>query len=102
MRPRPPRATLDPTPALFPSTIDTTPPDTTISASPPAVTNSINATFSFIATKPGSTFECKLDGASFTACTSPQNYSSLAASSHTFQVRAIDTAGNVDQTPATL
>jgi large repetitive protein len=47
-----------------------------------------------------STFQCSRDGASFAACTSPKSYSSLSQGNHTFQVRAIDNAGNVDPTPA--
>jgi len=92
----------DPTPASFAWTIDTAVPDTTISASPSAVTNSPSATFSFTATKAGSTFECKLDGAAFSVCTSPLSYSALAADSHTFQVRATDAVGNTDPTPASF
>jgi hypothetical protein len=45
-------------------------------------------------------YACKLDSASFTPCTTPQTYTSLTAGSHNFQVRAIDTAGNIDPTPA--
>jgi hypothetical protein len=79
---------------------DTTAPDTTITASPPAVTNSTSASFSFTATEAGSTLECKLDDGAFAACTSPQSYTALAAGSRTFQVRATDPAGNTDPTPA--
>lgn len=45
-------------------------------------------------------FECRLDGAAYSVCTSPIVYDDLAGGSHTFEVRAIDGAGNVDKTPA--
>ncbi|NTV37917.1 MAG: calcium-binding protein, partial [Anaerolineales bacterium] len=48
------------------------------------------------------TFECQLDGAGFNACASPKNYSGLSLGSHTFEVQAIDGAGNVDATPASF
>ena len=80
-------------------TIDNTPPNTTITSAPAAATNSTSASFSFTATEPSS-FECSIDGAAFTACTSPRSYTALTAGSHTFQVRATDTIGNTDPTPA--
>jgi len=77
-----------------------TAPDTTITAAPPARSNSSSASFSFTASEAGSTFACRLDGSAFAACTSPQSYSGLALGSHSFQVRATDAAGNTDPTPA--
>jgi len=47
-------------------------------------------------------FECRLDGASFSPCTSPLTYSSLALGRHTVEVCAIDTSNNADPTPARL
>lgn len=47
-------------------------------------------------------FECRLDSSAFSSCTSPKTYSGLAAGDHTFQVRAIDSLGNNDPTPATF
>ena len=81
---------------------DTTPPDTSITSNPAALTNSTSAIFSFTSTEAGSTFGCSLDGSAFTACTSPQSYSSLTNGSHTFQVRATDAAHNTDPTPASF
>jgi hypothetical protein len=85
--------------------LDNTPPDTTIGAKPSDPSHDPSATFSFSGTDnltaPAKlTFECKLDGAAFAACTGPANLSGLADGGHTFQVRATDALGNVDPTPA--
>jgi hypothetical protein len=91
---------VDPTPASRGWTVDTTAPETTITAGPIGTVASNSAAFEFSATEAGAGFECALDGATFSACSSPQTYSSLADGAHTFQVRAIDSAGNSDPTPA--
>ena len=82
------------------NTSDTTPPETTIDSGPSGTVNSSSASFAFSSTEPDSTFECALDGASFSGCNSSQNYTELSDGSHTFQVRATDTASNTDTTPA--
>ncbi|MDQ3264414.1 MAG: Ig-like domain repeat protein [Myxococcota bacterium] len=81
-------------------TVDTTPPQTTLTGFPPAVDSSTTPSFSFTSSAAGSTFECSLDGAVFTACTSPRGYSGLVDGPHTFAVRATDPATNTDPTPA--
>ena len=91
---------VDGTPASHAWTIDTTPPSTAIIGAPPSITNQTSASFTFTASEAGSTFQCRLDSAAVTACTSPQSYTGLPAGSHTFQVRATDAAGNADGTPA--
>jgi hypothetical protein len=70
---------------------DTTPPVATIAS---VSTNAGEAVFTFSSSEPGSTFECALDGGAFAPCASPQSYSALAYGSHTFSVRATDSAGN--------
>ena len=80
---------------------DTTPPDTTITGMPTNPSNVANPTFTFTSTEAGSTFQCSLDGAPFSACSSPTTVT-VANGVHTFQVRAIDPAGNVDPTPASF
>lgn len=81
---------------------DTTPPETTIDSGPPSTTTDTQATFAFSASEPGSTFLCSLDGQPDESCVSPATYSALAPGTHTFSVRAVDAAGNVDTTPAEL
>jgi hypothetical protein len=90
---------VDPTPATRTWTIDLTAPETTITSGPADPTSATSASFGFTS-EPGATFQCQLDGGAWAACTSPKSYSGLTAGSHSFQVRATDTAGNVDATPA--
>jgi hypothetical protein len=89
----------DATPASRTITVDTTAPQTTITQAPPATTTSTSARFTFTS-EPAAAFECSLDGATFTSCTSPHDYTGLTTGSHRFSVRAKDGAGNVDATPA--
>jgi Bacterial Ig-like domain len=81
-------------------TVDTTPPHTQIASGPQGITAATSASFGFTASEAGSSFECRIDGGPWSACTPPQSYSGLASDLHTFDVRAIDVAGNVDPTPA--
>jgi large repetitive protein len=95
-----PAGNTDPTPASHSWTVDTAAPETTIDSGPTDPTSETSATFTFSSSEGSSSFECSLDGAAFTSCTSPASYSGLAPGSHTFEVRAIDAAGNVDPSPA--
>ncbi|MDP9439577.1 MAG: hypothetical protein M3P49_12695, partial [Actinomycetota bacterium] len=81
-------------------TLDTTAPNTTLDASGPSgTTKTTSASFTF-SSEAGATFECKLDASAFEPCASPKSYTALTNGSHTFRVRAIDQAGNVDASPA--
>ncbi|MEZ5062891.1 MAG: hypothetical protein R2700_15520, partial [Solirubrobacterales bacterium] len=82
---------------------DTDPPETTLTTKPkPKVKTkkkSAKVTFAFSSDESGR-FECKLDKASFSPCTSPLTLKAKKGK-HTFSVRAVDAAGNTDASPAT-
>jgi len=88
----------DATPAFRTWTVDTTAPHTTIDSGPSGTTNEDNATFTF-SSEAGATFECSLDGAAYSACTSPKTYTNLSDGHHTFDVTATDRAGNMEPPP---
>ena len=90
---------VDATPASRAWSVDASAPDTSISAGPSGTTTATSASLSFASSESGSTFECRLDGSAWGACSSPKAYTGLASGSHSFEVRAIDAAGNVDATP---
>jgi hypothetical protein len=96
----------DATPATFAWSVDTAAPNTAIDQSPPALSASANAEFKFSGTDGAGSgiaaFECRRDGGAWGKCTSPQTYASLAEGAHSFEVKAIDQAGNTDATPATF
>jgi hypothetical protein len=96
---------------------DTIPPETTItsaidgngtslplSGTTAVVTSSNSITISFNGTDNIgiSGFQCSMDGQPAAACTSPIMLNNLAVGTHTFMVRAIDTSGIPDPTPATF
>jgi hypothetical protein len=76
------------------------PPETTITKHPKNKTTKRKAKFKFGSDETGSTFECSLDGAPFESCAPPFK-DKVKRRKHTFAVRAIDTAGSTDPTPAT-
>jgi hypothetical protein len=80
--------------------VDTLAPETTITNNPPRRTKARKARFAFRADQKKSTFKCKLDRGPVKPCSSPKVYWRLRTGRHTFKVRAVDRAGNVDPTPA--
>ena len=80
--------------------VDETPPNTKINEAPPKTTSSEGARFRFVSTERRSRFECALDKRRWTRCRSPKRYVGLKPGRHTFRVRAIDSAGNFDLSPA--
>ncbi len=92
---------VDPSPASYSWVVDTTAPTTTFATKPAAATSSTTANFTFTTNESGGvTYECSLDGASFTACATPKSYTGLADGSHTLRVRATDVVGNVESPAA--
>jgi len=80
-------------------TVDLAPPSTTLDATPSsAATSNDTRNFTFSADKP-STFECSLDGAAWTSCTSPQQLV-VSEGVHTFKVQATAN-GITEPSPAT-
>ena len=81
---------------------DTSVPDTTLTGDPTYWTSPASPVFTFTASKLGSMFECSLDTGGFYPCTSPRAYESIDPGSHTFRVRALDAAGRIDASPASI
>jgi hypothetical protein len=81
--------------------IDLQPPETTITSTPPALSGSGSASFTFTSSEGGSTFVCSIDAGGITPCASPKAYTGLGNGSHHFRVQAVDAAGNADANPAT-
>ena len=87
---------------------DSSSPQTEIDSGPTNPSFDTNAQFTFSGSDMGgsgvSSFECRLDSTQdtgWTPCDSPASFASLADGAHDFQVRAIDLAGNADDSPAT-
>jgi 6-phosphogluconolactonase len=74
-------------------------PDTHITSGPSGSTSSVPR-FYFTSTVANSHFECRIDDEAFKPCTRPYYRYGLALGPHTFEVRAISSAGKVDPTPA--
>lgn len=81
-------------------TVDLDPPDVSLDSTPPALSSLTRVSFAFSTTEPDGTFECRLDAEPFAACTSPHEVD-VGDGAHTFEVRAIDPAGNAS-TPASF
>lgn len=97
---------VDETPASWGFSVDTTAPETTITAGPDGLTGSADVTFAYAGLPADDTdgFECRLvpDGgtADFASCPEDgQDYTDLDDGTYTFEVRAHDALGNTDATP---
>jgi Ca2+-binding RTX toxin-like protein len=83
--------------------VDTVAPQTTIVSAPPTTTDDPKPTFGFTASESAVSFTCRFDSAAFVACSGSGTHApatALADGFHSFEVRALDAAGNLDSTPA--
>ena len=86
--------------------IDCTPPQTSITSGTAngGATNDPTQTFGFASSEGGSTFECAVDSGGFGPCSAAATHtldlSSAPDGQHTVAVRATDSSGNTDPTPA--
>jgi hypothetical protein len=82
-------------------TVDTMAPETVINSAPPELTNDSTPIFTFGSNEPTSTFRCSRDGAPPAPCGSTHTVDPpLGDGDHSFDVYAIDSAGNSDLSPA--
>jgi subtilisin family serine protease len=68
------------------------PPLPTISG-PSGLVGSANVAFGLADADGTATFQCRRDGAAFAACSTPVTYTALPQGDHTFEVRAVNSAG---------
>ncbi|HEX5609898.1 MAG TPA: Ig-like domain-containing protein [Solirubrobacterales bacterium] len=75
-------------------------PNTALGKRPKRKTARHRAKFTFVSDQPGASFECSLDKRPYKACTSPWRKRRLKTGRHLFMVRAKNSAGVPDSTPA--
>lgn len=80
--------------------VDITGPETVLATPPPEQGASPTPLIAFWSDESSATFECSIDGSSFSPCSSPWLPGTLAAGPHRIAVRALDELGNPDATPA--
>ncbi|WP_415841755.1 adventurous gliding motility protein AgmC, partial [Myxococcus xanthus] len=93
---------VDDTPATYSWTVDLRDPDTEFTGTLPEPVNNLESvTFTFSSNESNVIFECSLNGAGFSPCTSGSSIATTELeASFTLLVRAKDPANNVDKTPA--
>ena len=75
--------------------VDDTPPAVpTLTSTPTDPTTATRADFEFTHAEADITFECRLDGSTYSTCSTPKSYTDLSDGAHSFDVRARDAAGN--------
>ena len=78
--------------------VETDLPVVTLTDMPDKASNTSAGSFSFTASKPSASFQCRLDGGGFSPCLSPKTYAGLADGAHTFRINATAAAGTGPET----
>jgi hypothetical protein len=81
-------------PAIHTWEVDTTSPTTAIDSAPADGSGGV-AEFAFFSDDPEAEFLCRLDRGQWLACDSPAVYEGLPSGRHLFEVRSVDSVGNV-------
>jgi hypothetical protein len=90
----------DDSPATKKFTVDTKPPTTKLTDDPGSTTHDRTPKLKFKSNDKKADFQCQVDGGKYKSCDSPHTLKKLSFGRHTFKVRAIDRAGNKDESPA--
>ncbi len=81
-------------------TIDTVAADTSMGSGPAdGATISLPVTVTLESSEDDAEYECQVDSATWTRCSSPHTLSDMAPGMHAFRVRSVDAAGNADDSP---
>ena len=80
--------------ALMTANLSLGPPVVTLVDTPPALTNTQQASFAFTSSDSSATLQCKVDTASYAGCSSPHTTTALADGPHTFSVQATNSFGS--------
>ena len=92
---------VDLSPAQATWTVDTIPPQTSNTSGPKGKIPTGPLTVGFSSSDPSATFLCSLDGAVASSCSFPDHLPDPGPGPHTFTVKAVDAAGNIDAVGAT-
>ena len=76
-------------------TVDTVAPNApSVDSQPAARTNLTSASVAFTGAEAGGSFQCSVDGGSYSACSSPKSLTALSAGTHSLGIKQVDVAGN--------
>ena len=75
-------------------------PETNITSGPSGLTNQASGTFTYTTDTPGGSFECHIDKGQWVVCPDSGQPYALGDGQHVFEVRAVDSLGQRDPSPA--